>query len=349
MSIDNRPVSSVPPAPEDGGPREALEIGRTHDFAGRLDDAAAAYQKTVRLAEAAGDRPALVDALRRLGVVHHRRGADGLARELCARSYREAVSLGELVFAGEALNALAGFDYEAGQMAAARSNFVNALALGGSSPSLLGRIEQNLGILDSVQGDHDRAFAHYRRALEAFKQAGDEGGCAIAYHNLGLISSRRGELEEAERAFVQSASMAQRVGDVYLQGLCELHRAEVSHARQHYADAMLRSECALRSFERLGDRRAKSDAYKVIGKVLRDSGRLALAEERLRTAMSLALESGWLLGQAEVSRELARLHQGNGRKQEALALLKDAHGLYGQLEARIDLQDVDQRIAELAA
>jgi tetratricopeptide (TPR) repeat protein len=338
----------LPPAP-DRTPRDALQIGRAHDLAGRLDDAAASYQESVRLAESCGERPILIEALRRLGVVHHRRGADGLARELCGRSYRLAVELGKVVLAGDALNALAGFDFESGQLSAARNHYVNALALAGSCSALLGRIEQNLGILDSVQGDHDDAFAHYRRALDAFQQAGDEGGCAIAHHNLGLIECRRGELDRAECSFERSAAIATRLGDVYLQGLCELHRAEASHARQHYADAMLRAECALKSFERLGDGRSKSDAYKVIGKVLRDSGRLALAEERLRTSMRLAVEAGWLLGQAEASRELARLHQGNGKKLEALALLKDAHGLYGQLEAKLDLKDIDQRIAELAA
>ncbi|HEV8151092.1 MAG TPA: tetratricopeptide repeat protein [Gemmatimonadales bacterium] len=348
MSSEPRFAPLPRPTPE-RTPRDALQLGRAHDLAGRLDEAAASYQDAVGLAESCGERPILVEALRRLGVVHHRRSADGLARDLCGRSYKVAVELGKVVMAGEALNALAGFEYESGQLAAARNNYVNALSLAGSSPALLGRIEQNLGILDSVQGDHDCAFAHYRRALDAFQQTDDEAGCAIAYHNLGLIECRRGELDAAELSFERSVAIATRLGDVYLQGLCELHRAEVSHARRHYADAMLRAEAALRSFERLGDRRAESDAYKIIGKVLRDTGRLALAEERLRTAMTLAVETGWLLGQADASRELARLHQGNGKKLEALSLLKDAHGLYGQLEARLDLKDIDQRIAELAA
>lgn len=328
---------------------DTLQLGRNHDLAGRLEEAVDAYEQAVRDATSAEERPVLTEALRRLGVVRHRRNDPDGGRDCCARSYREAVELGDLLLAGEALNALAGFDFEAGAMAAARASYVNALALAGSSPALLGRIEQNLGILDSVQGDHAGAYAHYRRALEAFRQSGDEAGSAIAHHNLGVTASRRGDWEEAERSLTKSAVLAGHLGDFFLRGLCELHRAEVSHARQHYADALTRAESALSSFEQLGDRRAISDAYKVIGKVLRDSGRMALAEERLKHAVALAIESGWVLGQAESLRELARLHQGNGKKPEALACYRDAYDLFGRLAALVDIRELATQISELAA
>ena len=329
--------------------RAALLNGRAHDKAGRLEAASVCYEQAAREAEQGEEREVLVEALRRLGVVRHRCEDTERGRELCAQSYREAVMLGDLLLAGEALNALAGFEFEAGQLAAARSGYINALALSGSSPALLGRIEQNLGIIDSVQGEHDGAFAHYRRALEAFRQIGDESGCALATHNLGVTASRRGDLEEAERSLTKSAALATQLGDYYLRGLCELHRAEVSHARQLYADALTRAESALDTFDRLGDRRSISAAYRVIGKVLRDSGRLALAEDRLRIAMRLALECRWVLGQAEASRELGRLYQGTGRKQEALALFREAYDLFGRLAARVDLRDLSRRIDELGS
>ena len=345
---DEPMTSATNPLAADRPATNLLQLGRSHDLAGRLEAAASAYEQAVR--DATDDeRPVLAEALRRLGVVRHRRNDPEGGRDCCARSYRESVELGDLLLAGEALNALAGFDFEAGAMAAARASYVNALALAGSSPALLGRIEQNLGILDSVQGDHASAYAHYRRALEAFRQTSDETGSAIAHHNLGVTAGRRGDWEEAERSLTKSAVLAGHLGDFFLKGLCELHRAEVSHARQHYADALTRAESALSSFEQLGDQRAISDAYKVIGKVLRDSGRLALAEDRLRHSLALAVESGWILGQAETARELARLYQGNGRTQEALALYRDAYDLFGRLAALGDIRDVAQQITALAA
>lgn len=328
---------------------EMLQRGRIHDVAGRLTAAANSYEDTLRTVGESREPAVRIEALRRLGVVRHRCGAHDEGRELCRRSYRQAVEQGALILAGEALNALAGFDFEAGQMGRARTSFAKALTLAEGSPALIGRIDQNLGILDSVQGEHDGAFIHYRRALESFKQAGEEGGCAIAWHNLGLTSSRRGELDEAERCFRASAEIAVRVGDVYLEGLCELHHAEVSHARQQYGEALERAEAALGRFERLEDQRARSDAHKVIGKILRDSGKHVLAEVRLTTAVRLASDAGWALGEADASRELARLHSARGRNQEALALLRSAQGLFGQLDAKVDLKDIVEQILALAA
>lgn len=327
----------------------SLQLGRVHDVAGRLEDAACAYEQAVSDAADSGERQVLVEALRRLGVVRHRRNDADAGRDYCARSYREAVELGDLLLAGEALNALGGFDFDAGAIAAARASYVNALALAGASQSLQGRIEQNLGILDSVQGEHASAYAHYRRALEAFRQAGDEAGTALAQHNLGVTATRRGDWEEAERSLTRSAVLACHLGDCFLKALCDLHRAEVCHARQHFSDALARAESALATFEQLGDQRAISDAYKVIGKILRDSGRLELAEQRLKHALVIAAANGWTLGQAEASREIAHLLKQNGRSQEALAYLREAYDLFGRLAARADLRDVAQHISALAA
>jgi tetratricopeptide (TPR) repeat protein len=341
--------SARPSFPGPSPARDALDAGRRDDLAGRLDAAAVSYRRAVELAETSAEPAVLVEALRRLGVLHHRQSASGPAHELCTRSYRKAIEQGDRILAGAALNALAGFEYEAGELVAARGKYLEALELAGRSGPLLGRIEQNLGILDSVQGRHADALAHYRRALDAFQNAGDEAGCAIALHNLGLVALRRGELEDAERSLDRSAVIATRIGDVQLAGLCQLHRAEVLHARQRYDEAGRRAEAALLHFERLGNTRGRAEALRVSGQVLRDSGRPVLAEERLRAAVRLAVEDGWVLGQAEASRELARLRQRAGLDREALSLLGEAQRLFRRLDARLEVEDVAQRMAELAA
>lgn len=343
--------SATLPEPAQSAAQVMLRTGRAHDRAGRMEDTIAAYEQAIRLAESSGrpDQIALVEALRRLGVVRHRRNELAEARELCRRSFKEANRLGDPGLAGEALNALAGFDTETGDLAAARALYRTALPLADAAPGLRGRIEQNLGIVSSIQGDHDTAFQHYHRALDAFQEAGDDAGAAIAYHNLGLIGTRRGELQEAERCFSASAARAARGGDVYLEGLCELSRAEVAHRKQQYCTALRLAEDALETFERIGARLSQSSAYRVIGMVLRESGRVALAEDRLRTALHIAKETGSLLDQAEAARELARLHQGTGQKKEAVALLDVARDLFERLEARLDIEDVGRRMAELAA
>ncbi len=305
------------------------------------------YAAAIESAERNGERGLLAEGLRRLGVAHHHRNESDLARTLCRRSYETAIDMGDSVLAAEALNALAGFDFEAGSINEAREKFYRALELGGASAELRGRTEQNLGILANIQGNLAEALAHYQRSLGAFESIADDRGCAIAYHNLGMVSADRELWDDADGYFRRSLQMAEAIGDVHLQGLCLLNHAEVHLARQRYEHARQNAESALGIFDRLGSRLDKADAYKVIGRVYRETGRHALAEARLRSGLELAISTGSVLSEAEASRELAILYQGMGRNQEALRLLNSAHRLFGRLDARVDLVDVSTKVARL--
>src|SRR5439155_132902 len=118
-------------------------------------------------------------------------------------------------------------------------------------------------------------------------------------------------------------------------------------ARQRFEDARRDSEAALALYDQLGAQGAKADAYRVIGMLYRETGRLALAESRLRSAIELAVTSGSVLNEAEASRELALLYQATGRNQEALTLLNAAYRLFRRVDARRDLVHLGGKLAEL--
>ncbi len=333
--------------PGTGDTAELLQQARAHERAGAMAEALRGYTAAIESAERNAERGLLAEALRRLGVVHHHRNEGDEARRLCQRSYDTAIAMGNPVLAAEALNALAGFDFEAGSITAAREKFYRALELGGASAELRGRTEQNLGILANIQGSLSEALAHYQRSLGAFESIADDRGCAIAYHNLGMVSADRELWDDADRYFRRSLQMAESIGDVHLQGLGLLNHAEVHLARQRYEQARQNAENALAIFDKLGARLDKADAYKVIGRVYRETGRHALAEARLKSAVDLAVSTGSILSEAEASRELAILYQNMGRNQEALRLLNSAHRLFGRLDARVDLVDVSTKVARL--
>jgi putative nucleotidyltransferase with HDIG domain len=123
--------------------------------------------------------------------------------------------------------------------------------------------------------------------------------------------------------------------------------AEVDVVRQRFEDARRHAEGALALYDQLGAQGAKADAYRVIGMLYRETGRLALAESRFRSAIELAVASGSVLNEAEASRELALLYQATGRNQEALTMLNAAYRLFRRVDARRDLVNVGGRLAEL--
>jgi putative nucleotidyltransferase with HDIG domain len=325
-----------------------LQEGRERERAGAIDEAVRCYDAAIAAATGKSDQAAdLVEALRRRGVIHHLRHEPELARELCHRSRAEAMAHSLHVAAAEATNALAGFDFETGAIEAARDGFHEALSLGGASPGLRARIEQNLGILANIQGSVAEAIGHYQQSLRAYESVGDDRGRAIAYHNLGMVSADRALWDDADDYFRRCLELAEAAGDVHLRGLGLLNHSEVHLARQQFELARQNAEIALGIFDGLGAKLDKADAYKVIGRVYRETGRLALAEARLRSAVELAVATGSVLSEAEASRELALLYQTMGRNQEALGLLNAAHRLFGRLDARVDLVDVSTKMGRL--
>jgi putative nucleotidyltransferase with HDIG domain len=328
-------------------PATVLQQARERERAGCLPEAIERYDSAIAAADRCGDQTVLAEALRRLAVVRHHRGEADEARALCLRSYGVALHLDDGVRAAEALNTLGGMDLTTGSLEEARETFLQALELGRASQALRARVEQNLGIVANIQGHLNEAVTRYERSLDAYRKCGDEHGCALAFHNLGMVSTDRGQLDAADCYFQESRALAERVGDVHLWALCLVNHAEVHVARQRFEDARQNAESALALFDQLGVRAAKGDAYRVIGMVYRETGRPALAESRLRTAIDLANAAGSVLGEAEASRELALLHQAMGRNEEALRLLNAAYRLFRRLDARVDLVHVGGKVAEL--
>jgi len=328
---------------------EVLRAARADDQAGRLDHALAGYAEVIQLAERSGEKPILIEALRRLGVVHHRRNSGDLAGELCRRSHSLADDAGDRLLAGEALNALGGFDFEAGEMPGARRHFQRALALAGKHLELVGRVEQNLGIIASVQGDSELALTHYHRALEALEPTPNSRDLAIVLYNMALIARARGEIDLAASRLGRSAALAKSLGDLHLEGLCHLGHAELSHDQRQYGAAKTSVLRALEIFELLDLPMDRSGAHRILGMVYRETGKHREAAHQFRRAVQLAEESHSVLGEAEALREMARLNEQTGRKAEAVTLLTVAHGLFSHMDARTDVADVSRRLQELAA
>jgi tetratricopeptide (TPR) repeat protein len=319
-------VSSVSP------PSLLLQMARQYDGKGHMEEAIGAYQLVIRAAEEQGDPAVLAEGLRRLAVAHHRRQECGEARALCERSYQVALSHGDATLTVEALNTQAGFELVEENYELAKQLFSRALSFESVHPELRGRIEQNLGTVQSIQGDHASALAHYQRSLDAFTAAGNEPGCAIAYHNLGVIHAERKAWDEADRCFRRSLKIVERTGDRHLHGLGVLNRAEVLAGLGRLKEARIAAESAVCIFEELRAPVEIADAYRMLGMVCREAGEFALARTRLRLAVEFASAAGSAMSEAEALRELAYLDARTGCIDDALDLLVRATSTLSRLK-----------------
>ena len=312
-----------------------------------LPEAIARYEAAIASAEVGGEHTVLAVALRYLAIARQHRNETAEARRLCRRSYDVARQANEHRLAAEALNTLGAIDLTTGSLEDARRTFLEARELGSASRALRAKVEQNLGILANIHGDQLEALAHYERSLEEYRAAGDEHGCGLAYHNLGMVNADRGRLEAAACYYQESYAIAERTGNLYLQGLCLVNHGEVDVARKRYEVARQKAEAALILFDQLGAQGPKAGAHRVIGMAYRETGRASLAESSLKAAIDGAAASGSVLNEAEACRELALLYQVMGRNHDALRRLHVAHGLFRRLNARVEMVDVTARITEL--
>jgi putative nucleotidyltransferase with HDIG domain len=340
-------VRSISSTREPAGPADLLLGARERERAGCIPEAVAQYEEAIAAAERVGERRVEAEALRRLAVVLHQRHERDRAHALCEQSQSVAQQIGNNLLAGEALNTLGAMLWHEGRLIEAQDTLLHALEYEGTSNELRARVEQNLGVVANIRGDLDGAMAHYSRSLAEYQNTSDEHGCALAFHNLGIVSRHQQHFDEADRYFRQSLEIAERAGDMHLQGLCLLNHAEVHFARQIFDAARKNAEASLAIFDQLGMREHKASAYRVIGVVYRETGRAALAESRLRSAIELSIASSSVLHEAEATRELAVLYQAMGRNQEALSLLNVAHGLFTRLDARIELVNVGGKVEAL--
>lgn len=329
------------------GAADFLAEARDCEKKGRLLESMKACAMAIQMADEATEARILAEALRRMGGLRRRRQESKEAAELCRRSFELATKIGDDQLAAEALNGLALVHFACGEWDEARRELERALVLGAAFDGLRGHIEQNLGIMANAEGDLEGAQKHYERSLAHFTATDDQRALGIAYNNLGMLNADRERWTEADTCFSTSLEIAESAGDIMNRGHVLLNRTEVFIARGEYENARNSAEEALHIFDDLGARDLKSQAYKFLGVVYRDTGRMMLAESRLRTAIDLSTESGNALFQAESSREMAVLYQQMGRNQETLKLLTSAHRLFGRLNARRDLVDVSAKTDHL--
>lgn len=310
-------------ASRSSSPEWLLQIAREYDRKGYLQETAGAYDAAITAATHAGDGRVVAEALRRLAVVRCRRQENDAARALAARSEAVARAVGDDWLVAEALNTAGGIDLLDERFGEARALFGQAAALA-TDPDLLGRIEQNLATVASTQGDYPEALDRYQRSLAGFLRAGNEQGCAVAYHNLGVISIDLRRWADADHYLRLCLQTVNHTGDLHLRGQAVMNHAEALTGLGRLREARLAADTAASIFDELHAPLELADAYRVLGTVFRRMGELRNAQTRLRLAIEVASTSRCELSEAEATRELALVLAALGRKADAVALMGQA-------------------------
>ncbi len=301
-----------------------LDQARAYELAGALRHADAAYNTLIVAATRQQDHPTLAAAFRHRAVLAHQAGDTTRARGALQQSYAVANMVGDRRLMAETLNTLGGIELETRNLTAAENALLEAATLAFEAPEVLARVEQNLGIVANIRGDHHTAESHYRRSLAAYEARTDLHGSAIAHHNLGMLASDRGAWKDAAQHFDSCETLAEQTRDAHLVALCLLNRAEVLLAVGQVDEARRDAASAERGFEALGAHFNAADVHRTLALCDRAEGLVGQAETRLEQARELARITGARLTEAEIARDLGRLYVETGRRVEAGVAFREA-------------------------
>jgi putative nucleotidyltransferase with HDIG domain len=325
-----------------------LEHATVLERAGRWDEAASTLHAVYVASQEAEDPACLLEAVVRLGHCHRLAGRRELAQEMLELAH----TLGELHsradIAGRAVNGLGVLAQQRGDMEAAEALYLRANRFGRRARDqvLIGETEQNLGVVANIRGDLEVAQVRYETALRYLDHAESVRGRITSLNNLGLLLLAKGQLDQAGEYLESALRLCKEVGDVVREGAVHINHAELYLARGEMERAREACDDGFEIFSRLDDEQRQAEALRFYGVIYREMGKLHLAQIHLQRAIQITRPANPFL-EAQAQREMARVLRMQGSNREALNALNRAHALFTGLQARPDVADVDQQVAEL--
>jgi tetratricopeptide (TPR) repeat protein len=204
--------------------------------------------------------------------------------------------------------------------------------------ALIGTIETNIGILNSIKGEYDDSLLYYQRALIKYEQVKNVLRMSQLRHNLGMLHTQKGEYEAALREFDRSIVISIKAGFLPNLALSYLSKSFI-YAKLN--DLPLASAFADKSFElsrKLNDRLSIADIYKIKGIIERKLKHYDLSENYFRTSLRLNTELENVLNHAETLSELGELFIEINKKEEAKKCLKAALKDYRKIGADLHIK-----------
>ncbi len=261
------------------------------------------HLKGARIQAAVGD----------LGNAHER------LREVC----RAAESTGRLDLRCAALIALANVNTKQGRAAESRRNLTDAVASAAEigDRALQVRALYEFGYFAAwFEGASEAGIAQVRDAL-AIAESLDDRSLRIEGHmRIGTLCFNVGDLAGAQEALERAATLASELGSFRDQTRSITLLSPILYYRGQVDEAEQLALQALEWLERTADTYLQLQNLRELARYALARGDLALAEERLRTAVPIALEvGGWLV--IEIYRFLVETLVRQGRIDEARELV----------------------------
>ena len=236
------------------------------------------------------------------------------------RALELAVAAGDRVDEGEARRRIGTAGYMRGDLATARGELDQAVAVFRDEPDEPGRLADSLrarGFAEVFGGSLADARRFLSEAMEIFHRIDDERGHAWTHHNLAWVAFQTGDFEDAERelteAFERFEALGDQVGVNWAQGL----RAYVLYFERRFEEAEELASSITSDARRWGDTWAALMMQTLLANLRLWTGRLPEAEQLAERALAGFKEADDHYGVMQALSPLSRARAGLGKIAEA--------------------------------
>jgi tetratricopeptide (TPR) repeat protein len=145
----------------------------------------------------------------------------------------------------------------------------------------------SLGDVCWVQGEHDRAIAHYEEAVELRRGIGDLLLICDAVYNLGMAAFQGGDAERAREAFEEALGHARELGEAQHTAAAQFMLAELDLLEGDPASAAERARESLALYGSFEDDRSCARCLAILGGAAAAEGSAEDAAHLLGAASAL--------------------------------------------------------------
>jgi tetratricopeptide (TPR) repeat protein len=195
---------------------------------------------------------------------------------------------------------------------------------------LMGRLLNQLALINTDRGDVHRAIADYEKSIEHWSLVEDKRFLALAYNNLGDALMVVGEWKRAEAALLTSLQYIRRSSSKRSESTVLLTLADLQLAQGKVDQATATAERAFKLARERGPKSAEAHSWLTIGGIHHACGRYADALAAYNSALELEVRLGRMVDMPETLIAQTELALDMGDRDAASENLRHAHRLLAE-------------------